>query len=344
MRALVKLENGCGNLSLIDIDSPEILDDQVKIMVRYSGICGSDIHTYRGEYNVNHKVPLVLGHEFSGIVAETGKNESNIKIGDHVTSETTFYICEKCPYCRSGDYNLCSSRKGLGTQVDGSFAEYVAARVESVHVLPENVDLLSAALTEPLACCVHGVIEKGHVSAGETVLVSGPGTIGFFSAMVAQACGARVMITGTNRGRKRLKLAEELHIDRVVNIQQENLNEAVSEFTDGYGVDKVIECSGSVSALKTAVELVRKKGIIVQLGLFSNSFNPIDTYAIFNKEISYIGSRTSKPSSWKTALDLMAQNKVNVKAVVTDIFRLEEWQTGFNKMLNSEGIKIILEM
>lgn len=343
MKALAKLKNGYGNLSLIDMNCPEISDDQVKIKVRYSGICGSDIHTYKGEYNKNHKTPLVLGHEFSGTVVGTGKRVDHVKVGDRVTSETTFYICGECPYCETMDYNLCPSRKGLGTQADGSFAEYVVARGESVHVLPENVDLLSAALTEPLACCVHGVMEKAQISAGDTVLVSGPGTMGLLSAMVAKACGAKVILSGTGRGKERLQLAQKLGVDRTVNLRDDDLSAAVSELTHGYGVDTVIECSGAVPALTSAVELVRKKGTIVQVGLFASPLNPIDTNAVFNKEICYIGSRTSKPSSWGIALNLLSQGTVNAKALVTDIFSLADWQKGFQKMLDAKGIKIILE-
>jgi L-iditol 2-dehydrogenase len=343
MKALAKLKTGYGNLSLIDIKDSECQDDQVKIKVKYSGICGSDIHTYKGEYNKNHKVPLILGHEFSGEVVKIGKDVHGIRIGEQVTSETTFYICGHCCYCETMDYNLCPSRKGLGTQVDGSFAEYVVARAESVHVLPENIDLLSAAMTEPLACCVHGVIEKGHVTAGDTVLVSGPGTMGLLAALVAKACGATVIISGTGRQEYRLELALKLGVDKTVNLQKEDLAAVVAESTKGYGVDKVIECSGSVSALTSAVELVRNKGTIVQIGLFAKTCNPIDNNTIFNKEICYIGSRTSKPSSWVTSLDLMSQGKVNVKALVTDIFKLEEWETGFKKVSDGEGIKIVLE-
>jgi len=343
MKALSKIRRGYGGLVLTDTECPEIRDDQVLIKVRYSGICGSDIHTYKGEYNRNHKTPLVLGHEFSGIAVKVGSRVKGVKEGDPVTSETTFSICGKCPYCLAGEYNLCSSRKGLGTQVDGSFAEYVAARGESVHVLPKEVDLLSAALTEPLACSVHGVMEKGSVSAGDTVLISGPGAMGLFSVMVAKACGARVIISGTGRSKDRLALAEKLGADKVVNIKSSSLSEEVMDFTDGLGADKVIECSGSLSGLNSAVELVRKKGTIVQIGLFPGIFMPIDTDRIFNNEICYVGSRTSKPSSWITALDLMKEGKVNARALVTGIYKLDDWQTAFERMSMSEGIKTVLE-
>lgn len=155
MKALLKTKLGPGNLEVAEVEEPQVGKDQVKILVKYSGICGTDIHTFQGHYKVS--APVILGHEFSGEVVEVGKNVTEFQPGDRVTSETTFYICGKCKYCQSGDYNLCSSRKGLGTQQNGSFTKYVIARKESVHRLPEHVDYLSAAMTEPLACAHHAV-------------------------------------------------------------------------------------------------------------------------------------------------------------------------------------------
>jgi L-iditol 2-dehydrogenase len=159
MKAVMKHEVGYDNMSLVDIPEPKAIDDLVKIKVAYTGICGSDIHTFKGEYS-NPTLPVVLGHEFSGVVVEVGKDVKNVKVGDRVTSQTTFEICGECDYCKEKDYNLCSYRKGLGTQVNGSFAEYVISREKSVHVLPKEISLKAAALSEPLACCVHAALEK----------------------------------------------------------------------------------------------------------------------------------------------------------------------------------------
>ena len=127
--------------------------------MKYAGICGSDIHTYEGHYKV--AVPVTLGHEFSGEVVEVGEGVTEFNLGDRVTSETTFYICGECEYCKSRDYNLCNHRKGLGTQQNGGFTKYLIARKESVHHLPENVDYQSTAMTEPLACTHHAVAKTG---------------------------------------------------------------------------------------------------------------------------------------------------------------------------------------
>lgn len=342
MKALVKKEKGFGNMELVEIDEPVINDDQVKIKIEYSGICGSDIHSYKGEYN-NIKPPVVLGHEFSGIVTEIGANVTGIKVGDRVTSETTFEICGTCDYCKSGDYNLCPNRKGLGTQANGSFAEYVVARKESVHVLPENVDLLSAALTEPLACCTHPALEKTSIEIGEHVLIFGPGPIGLLLAQVVKAKGAYTILAGMNKDKERLKLAKELGIDRTINIQEEDIGEIIKGLTKGYGVDKVFDCSGSIHATNSGLSLLRKKGTLVQVGIFAKSLNELDEEKVIQKELIYIGSRSQKPSSWDLALYLMDTGKVNTKKLVSKIYSLDEWQKAFDKVMSGEEIKVVLK-
>ena len=159
MKAVMKVEPGYDKMLLKTIPELGVQKNQVKIKVAYTGICGTDIHTFTGQHK-NSQTPVVLGHEFSGIVVEVGEDVTKVKVGDRVTSETTFVTCGECDYCLEKDYNLCAHRKGIGTQINGSFAEYVISREESVHVLPDTVDLKAAALTEPLACCVHAALEK----------------------------------------------------------------------------------------------------------------------------------------------------------------------------------------
>ena len=158
MKAVVKTETGFDHMQYTDIPEPKATGDLVKIKIAYSGICGTDLHAFKGTY-ASTKPPVVLGHEFSGVVTEIGPDVKNVKVGDRVTSETTFKTCGVCPMCKSKDYNLCGNRQGIGTQINGSMAEYLVSREESVHVLPDNVSLLSAALTEPLACGVHAKSE-----------------------------------------------------------------------------------------------------------------------------------------------------------------------------------------
>lgn len=341
MKAVVKTEAGYDHMVYMDVDEPVAAGDLVKIKVAYSGICGTDLHAFKGEYS-STRPPVILGHEFSGIVTEIGPDVKRIKIGDRVTSETTYTTCGKCAMCRSKDYNLCGNRQGIGTQINGSMAEYVISREESVHVLPENVSLLSAALTEPLACGVHAVIEKGKIQPGEVCVVFGAGAIGQMVAQVAKGCGATVIMAGLSNDKERFEIAKRCGIDVTVDQMKEDLREIVLSMTGNEGADKCFECSGAVVAANTALELCRRKGTVVQMGVFSKSKAEICTDYILHKEIVYVGSRSQKPSSWVTSLELLKEGKVNPEKTVKDMVTLENWREGFEKMMRGEGAKGII--
>lgn len=338
----MKVEPGYDKMLLKTIPELEVQKNQVKIKVAYTGICGTDIHTFTGQYK-NSQTPVVLGHEFSGIVVEVGEDVTKIKVGDKVTSETTFVTCGECDYCLEKDYNLCAHRKGIGTQINGSFAEYVISREESVHVLPDAVDLKAAALTEPLACCVHAALEKTVVKKEDKVLIFGPGPIGLLQAQVVKAQGAFVILAGITKDQKRLELAKSLGIDVTVDIQNESLEEIVLTYTKGYGVDKLFECSGAVQALNQGLPLVKKKGTFVQVGIFSEKLNLLDQESIIQREITYIGTRSQKPSSWHIALKLLEEKKINTEKMITKIVPLDYWRQGFEAVLSGNEIKVLVQ-
>lgn len=342
MKALTKTEKGYDKMALLDIEEPKAEKNLVKIKVEYSGICGSDLHSFKGEYG-NIKTPVVLGHEFSGVVVEVGESVTKVKVGDRVTSETTFETCGECDFCKSKDYNLCSARKGIGTQANGSFAEYVLSREESVHVLPENVSLLAASLTEPLACCVHAALEKTTINAGEVALVFGPGPIGLLLSQVVKSQGAYVILAGVTKDKERMELAKKLGIDLVVDLLQEDLDAIVMEKTNGYGANKVFDCSGVIHAVNQGLRLTKKKGDFVQVGLFAKVKNELDQEAIIQREIRYIGSRSQKPSSWITSLELLRDKKVDTETLVTKMVDLENWRDGIDAAMQGSEIKVVIK-
>lgn len=341
MKALTKTNPGYDQMELLDMEEPKATKDLIKIKVEYSGICGSDIHSFKGEYG-NIKTPVVLGHEFAGTVVEVGEDVKTVKVGDRVTSETTFETCGTCDYCKSKDYNLCSSRKGIGTQANGSFAEYVLSREESVHVLPENVSCLAASLTEPLACCVHAALEKTTIDKDDVVLIFGPGPIGLLLAQVVKSQGATVILSGVTKDRARLDFGKKLGVDIVVDSLQEDLEKIVMEQTNGYGVNRVFDCSGAVPAVNQGLRLIRKKGEFVQVGLFAKVKNEIDQEAIIQREIKYIGCRSQKPSSWITSLELLEAKKVDTEALITKIVDLKDWRSGLEAAIEGTELKVVI--
>jgi len=339
MLALVKTALGHGNLEVIDQQEPTAGKDQVKILVKYAGICGSDLHTYEGKYKVN--VPVTLGHEFAGEVVEIGENVTEVKVGDRVTSETTFYICGECKYCKSKDYNLCSKRKGLGSQQNGGFTKYVVARKESVHILPENVDYLSASITEALACAYHAVA-KSSVKKNDVVIVLGPGPIGLLVAQIVKSYGAKVLITGLTKDKSRLDKAKELGIDVSIDILTENTKEIVDGLTNNYGADIVFECTGAPPSVNLGLEILSKKGEYVQVGIFPTTEISVNFEKIIQKELQVKGCRSQKPSDWEPSLQLMNNNYVNAKALVSHQFKITEWDQAYAAIKSGEAIKVVL--
>ena len=339
MRALVKTALGHGNLEVIEREEPTAGKDQVKILVKYAGICGSDLHTYEGKYKVN--APVTLGHEFAGEVVEIGENVTEVKVGDRVTSETTFYICGECKYCKSKDYNLCSTRKGLGSQQDGGFTKYVVARKESIHILPDNVDYLSASITEALACAHHAV-SKSNIKKNDVVVVLGPGPIGLLVAQIAKTHEATVIITGLEKDKSRLEKGKELGIDIAVDIQNEDIKQTVNDLTNGYGADIVFECTGAPPSVNFGLDLLTKKGQYVQVGIFPTAEILTDFEKIIQKELTITGCRSQKPSDWEPSLQLMNKGLVNAKALISHQFNITEWDKAYATIKNGEAIKVVL--
>lgn len=341
MKAVMKVSEGYDNMVYEDIPEPEATGDLVKIKIAYSGVCGTDLHAFKGTYP-STKPPVVLGHEFSGIVTAVGPDVRKVKIGDRVTSETTFATCGHCSCCLSKDYNLCSHRSGIGTQINGSMAEYVVSREESIHIIPDNVSLLSAALTEPLACGVHASIEKGDVQEGNIVCIFGVGAIGQMVAQVCKAKGATVIVAGLSSDKERFEIALANGADRAVDQTQEDLSAVVSELTGGEGVDIAFECSGAVPATNKALEITRRKGKVVQMGVFPQPKESIWTDLILHKEINYVGSRSQKPSSWRESIKLLAAHTVVPEKIVTRIVPLKDWREGFELSIRGEGVKAVI--
>jgi len=338
MKALVRYGMGDDELELRDVPEPSPGPGEVKIKIEAVGVCGTDIHGHP-----SLKPPVILGHELAGTVVELGEGVKERKIGDRVTSETTAYICGKCRFCRTEDYNLCPNRRGIATKADGAFAEYMVIREQSTHVLPENIGFSAGALCEPLACAVHAVIEQGQVQSGETAAVVGPGPLGLLVVQVAKAQGATVIVAGLPADKPRMELACKLGADRAVDVTQEDLAEVARSMTDGYGADIAFECSGAVPAVKTALSCIRVRGRYVQGGIFHKEV-PLDFDDVFFKrEITMIGSHTQKPSSWRKSLQLLREGKVNLEAIISEELPLDRWREAFQKVRDRTAIKIVLK-
>ena len=340
MKAVVKTRREPGNVELIDVPKPRASEGQVVIEVKAAGICGTDIHIYNSEYVIDP--PATLGHEFSGVVAETGPGVSRVKVGDRVTvNPSAGRLCGTCRYCTMGYPFLCVDRGAVGSVLDGGFAEYCGVREGIVLDLPETLDFDQGALCEALACALQAVFELTEILAGDVVVVSGPGPIGLMCLLLARARGARVVVLGTSDDGVRLALASQLGAELAVDAQSERVQEIIDEFTDGCGADVVLECAGVGASARQCVQLVRKLGRYTQIGLFGEPV-PMDLDEIVKKQVRFQGSICHSWETWRRTMSLLGRGVVDLDPLITDRLPLSRWEEGFAKIANSDGCKILL--
>jgi L-iditol 2-dehydrogenase len=339
MKALVKTAPGPGNLEIRDVPEPTAGPGQVVLEVRATGICGTDIHIQRGEYNC--VPPVVLGHEVVGCIAEVGPEVGGLAVGDRVITETFFHTCGHCRACRSGQINLCPERRSIGTHVNGGFTRYLLVPAVKVHALPPSIDDRSAALTEPLACCVHGVLELAGVTPGDVVVLSGPGAIGLLCMQVAKAAGGTLVVVGTASDEGRLDLAGHLGADHTVVIGRDDAATLVRDLTGGVGADVTIETAGAAASVGQCLHLVRRGGTFCQVGLFGAPVT-LDYDLIPLHEIRLMGSFAQVPASWTRALALLASGAVRTAPLITSERPITAWLDAFDAFFTRRECKMLL--
>lgn len=341
MQALVKTAKGPGNLELREVPVPSAGPGEVLIEIKAAGVCGTDIHVKHDTFP--YWPPVILGHEFSGQVCAVGAGVDDFKPGDRVVGEPHNKACGRCYLCRTGNVQVCNSKRSIGWGIDGAFAKYMVMPVHLLHRIPDSLEYAAAALVEPTANVVHDVLERSKVEPEDVVVVQGPGPIGLLAAMAARAGGAKkVVITGTPRDEEsRLPVARELGFTEVINLAQANPLDRVLELTDGRGADLVVEASGAEPAINSAVELVRKKGRIGVIGMTGKErisfswdkaiFKGLDVF--FNISTSY--------TSWDRAISLIASGKVNVAPLITYQEPLSNWEYVFSQLEQQKGLKAV---
>lgn len=342
MKALVKFKSGVGNVELRDVEMPKIGDNEVLIKVKVAGVCGTDVHIYYDHFRNNP--PVILGHEFSGVITKVGRKVSKWRPGDRVVSENNPYACRECQLCRMGYPNLCSKKKAMGILSNGCFAEYLKLPAWLLHKIPDNVTDEQAALSEPTAVAMHSVVERGKLEIDDFVVVFGPGTIGLLAAQVAKASGAsKVMIIGTDADVKmRLRVAYDLGIDYIVNAQQENPLEMVMDITHGRGADMIVEASGSNKVIAEAIKLVRRRGRITAPGLTGKRRISVPWDSFILKGIEIVFPYSSNYISWKRTLSQISLGKIKGDPLITDRFPLTGWKKAFRKLKELQTIKPLL--
>ena len=342
MKAIVKYKKGDGFVELREVARPLIDSEEVLIRVKAAGICGTDIHILHDEFK--NSAPVVMGHEFSGEIIELGEEVEGWKVGERVVSEPHKGACRVCRLCRTGNPQICSKKRPIGSGTDGAFAEFTKAPSWLLHRIPEGVSFEEAALTEPTAICVHCILEKTGIESGDFVAILGPGPIGLLAAQIVKSAGASyVLITGTSRDANiRLKLASELGIDCVVNTDKEDPVSKARQLTNGTGADVVVEASGSPLAINQAFQMVRRGGRISGLGMTKEEKVEVPWNIGIMKGVQVTLPFSSGYTSWERALGLIASKEINVASLIAQRSSLKEWLKAFNLTEKGQAIKILL--
>ena len=351
MKALVKVASGPGHVAIQDVPVRDPGPDDLLIRVKYCGICGTDLHIHDDEFP--NDPPVIMGHEYCGTVVQVGSGvRGEWAVGERVVGELHTGACGTCALCLAGKPHICDRKLALGSRHDGAFAEYLTLPAWLAHRVPEGVPWEVAGVTEPFAISTHCLVERGPGRPGrpldgvQSLLITGAATMGLMAVIWASRLGVRnIIVTGTDLDVPvRFPLAHQLGATRVVNVQREDLAPVVAELTGGAGVDAWVECSGSQRAIAQGIELVKKTGRVVLIGLVGPETIPVPWNTLLFKELDLVGCFSSPPSSWETALAVEAEEADKLRSLVTHILPLEEWERGFAMMRTGEAVKILIDM
>ncbi len=312
---------GKHDLRVEEHEMPKVGPKDVLIQVKACGVCGTDVHIYEGDKGAAEVTPpTILGHEFSGVIAEVGSEVTNYKAGDRVCIDPNCY-CGACEPCRNGVVHYCEHMIGYGTTVNGGFAEYCAVNERQVYKLGDNTSFEQGAMTEPVACCLHGM-DMCEIRPGHQVVVIGGGMIGLLMLQLSRLAGAaKVALLEPVESKREVgkKLGADICIDPI----HEDVKARLKEEGMTWG-NTGIECVGRPSTIEQAIDIAGNKAVVMMFGLTKpDETISVKPFEIFRKELvlkaSYI-----HPYTQKRALDLIDSGRLDVSSMVYEVADLDE--------------------
>jgi len=324
-------------LTVEEVDDPHVADpSDVIVRVRACGICGTDMKMLHGEYP-GTAPPVILGHEFSGEVAEVGPAVRNLTVGDRVVVDPNL-TCGACFYCRRSQENLCTEMITTGMNRNGGLAEYCRVPAATVHAVPSGLPFEVAAFSEPLACVLNGV-RRAEVAPGDTVGIVGLGPIGVLFSRVLERSGASSVI-GLEVSPQRTALARRLGLSPILDPANPRWREELEGLTAGRGVDVAIDAVGSPAATGTAIGAVRRGGTVVVFGIPPGGTRiEIDSNRLVTSELELKGSFIDR-FTFTPAIRMLAEGTFDVRPLITHTFGLADAPEAFETVVSGSGLKV----
>ncbi|MDE3074166.1 MAG: zinc-binding dehydrogenase [Chloroflexota bacterium] len=338
MRAAVFYASG-EPLRLEDVPVPQVGDGEILIDVAACGLCHSDLHYIDHGVPTFKKPPLILGHEAAGIVVDKGKAVTNFELGDRVLMPAVL-SCGACRYCWIGRHNICPRGQMPGNDIDGAFAEFVKAPAAQCFKLPEEIPLVEGCvIADALTTPYHAVVDRARVQPGELVLVMGCGGVGLNAVQIANVMGAHVI--GVDLSEERLEWARRFGAAETINPAQDpDYLKSLRRRTDG-GVDVAIEAIGTPGTQQQAFNTVRPGGRVLFLG-YSDKEVALNASRIMYREMEVMGTLGCPPSGYRQVIELVRQGRLEVKALVTQRFSLEDINPGLDALRASRGVRSVV--
>ncbi|WP_113676168.1 NAD(P)-dependent alcohol dehydrogenase [Vallitalea guaymasensis] len=336
---------GTNNMVFKDVAVPELSPKDVLIKIDTVGICGSDVHYYQhgkiGDFVVNGD--FILGHECAGEVVQVGSEVENLVVGDRVCLEPG-KTCGKCEFCKEGKYNLCPDVEFFATPpYHGVLQNYVKHPEDMCFKLPDNVSNMEGALVEPLAVGLHAT-SIGDVKLGDTVVIFGTGCIGLVTLLSCKARGASNIIV-VDVLENRLKMAEKLGATSVINAKETDVIKEIESLTGGKGANVVIDTAGAEITVKQTVDVVKRGGIIVLVGMTPNDEVSFNFMKLMGKE-GEVRTIFRYRNLYPVAINAIASGSINVKQIVSHEYDFEHTKEAFDFVVNnaSEVVKAVIKI
>lgn len=336
MKAIV--QTGSEEVEVQEREEPTPGANDVLVEVHSAGLCGSDAHAYK--YDGGYEwipIPRIMGHEYSGRVAEVGQDVEQFSVGQKVIEEP-IHDCGQCFQCKNGQENVCQNFSITGMHTDGAYTNYTVVEEHHLHAVPDGVSLQEAAITEPTSIAARAVFDQSTTTPGDNVLVEGPGPIGALTAVIADSLGANVVVSGLGKDTTyRLPLLEQQGID-TINVQDRDLEDATEEITGSVGFDVVFDATGHRSGVEEGIEHVRKGGQIVMVGI-PNESSELFMAPVVRGEIDVNSSYGSKWRNFEQALRLMERGAIDIEGIIDTSYDVDDPEDAFGAFLASETCK-----
>ena len=328
---------GRENLRLASVPLPTLGPDEVLVQVKACSLCGSDLHAFLGQLP-RIRFPRILGHEFAGVIAQTGRDLSRWQVGQRVGCSVDV-TCETCEPCRQGRRNLCESLQTIGFERDGAYGEFVQVPQGNLHPLPDSLSFEEASMIQTLTIAYNAVRRRGEVQVQDRVVILGCGPIGLCALAVAKVSGARAYMVDILD--YRLEAARAMGADGTFNAGRGDVVKSILALDAGRGVDKVIEAAGGEqkTTLVQATQLVKRGGIVVVAGTFADVLAPVRINEIKSRELELRGAR-GDVDDFPACIDLAASGKISLQPMITHRIGLDEAEKGL-RMMMAKGEKVI---